>query len=650
MSNFLNGRLTLNTHLHWRTLLLGSLLCIVAAASMPYASLKLGMGVDLGFAGMFLAAALLGRRLRGSALANELNVIQAMIGAVGGVGFMCVILAAFFYIQVVFERDIGFNLAWWQIALWVLVSANLGIFMGAIPRRMILNDKTLPWPTGEAVRSVAETLSDPRATDDVRKRRKVLTVTTMVAGFFSFLKDGLHVVTPMVGNARVGMMFSPELLAIGIGMLVPLSVGLSGLLGVWILSAFGETVAPLGALMGTAPEYLTACRDLLGQGKTGDFLARHCGDANKFLEAQAGGGSYFQYVVKWMMWPATAMMVGSALTGVLVPLLRNAWNKFWDDGEDASGVKEPENEHIPTSWIVLGVTLCVLLLTWLQSAWFDMSWKQVLVAVAIQPILIIAGLRILAITGQGPVSLMANATQFVFGLLWPAHILQNLAAAHTAADPQASAEGTVGSFWVARKLKGSFKALVIAQLIALPIGAFILPIIFNILERTYGIGLEPGQLAAPTGLKIAALAMVMESGLSSLPPGAMAASIVAVLVGIAFEALLFIPATGKEGSRFWWIPIPAALGFALILPPILTIATAVGSVIAAVWKAFSKRSTDTGAGTSKGTYEQFAHPIAAGLIAGEIIVASLLLPVLFIFVEYFPLLLDFITMHLKMLF
>lgn len=201
--------------LNWRTLLLGSLLCVVAAASMPYASLKLGMGVDLAYAGMFLAAALLKQRSAGAKLANELNVIQAMIGAVGGVGFMCVILAAFYYIDVVFKRDIGFNLAWWQIAIWVLISANLGISMGAIPRRIILNDKTLPWPTGKAVASIAETLSDPRATESVRKRRHVLTISTMIAGFISFLKDGLGVITPMVGNARIGLVLSPELMAIG---------------------------------------------------------------------------------------------------------------------------------------------------------------------------------------------------------------------------------------------------------------------------------------------------------------------------------------------------------------------------------------------------------------------------------------------------
>ena len=163
----------------------------------------------------------------------------------------------------------------------------------------------------------------------------------------------------------------------------------------------------------------------------------------------------------------------------------------------------------------------------------------------------------------------------------------------------------------------------------LPIGAVLLPIMFNLLQKTYGIGLEPGQLSAPTGLKIASLAMVMEKGLSALPPGALVASFVAIIFGVVVELLLAFtkrdPA-GKDVVRFPWLPIPSALGFALILPPSLSIATAVGSVISASWRKFS--------GSEKGSYALIAAPIAAGLMAGEAIVGSILLPLLGTLLEF----------------
>lgn len=137
--------------------------------------------------------------------------------------------------------------------------------------------------------------------------------------------------------------------------------------------------------------------------------------------------------------------------------------------------------------------------------------------------LIIAGARVLGITGQGPVSLMANATQALFGLIWPAHVKQNLVAAHVSADPQASSEATLTSFWVARRIGGSFKMLLVSQIIVAPIACVLVPLMFDLLNHTYGIGTDPGQLAAPTGLKIASLAMVMEKGVAAMPHGALTA-------------------------------------------------------------------------------------------------------------------------------
>ena len=63
---------------------------------------------------------------------------------------------------------------------------------------------------------------------------------------------------------------------------------------------------------------------------------------------------------------------------------------------------------------------------------------------------------------------------------------------------------------------------------------------FKLLDgrASYGIGLETGQLSAPTALKIAAMAIVMEQGASALPHGAVQASIVGAVIGIAFVAMI----------------------------------------------------------------------------------------------------------------
>ena len=618
--------------LNWRVLLLGIVLCALAAAATPYVTLKLGQSVDLTLGGMFLAAFLLGKRYHGRDLAIQLNIIQAMIGLVSGIAFMVVILAAFYYIQTVFGRDIGFNPTFWQMFVWLLVSANLGIFMGILPRQAILKDRTLPWPGSKATLSIAQTLTDPKATETTKLRRDVLTISTAVAGFLTFLRDSLGFITPIVGNAALNMSLGLEMAAMGIGMLVPLAVGLSGLLGTWVISAFGDKVAAYSALSGVPSVNIDAClgkmnqfADLAGTDKTValDFLTNNCGKAVDFLQST----SHFKYVVQWMMWPATAMMIAAAVTSVIIPVVINFLNRKNISLQEEKNVSLAD-EAVPAWWTISGITISVVLLVWLTSTWFDMPWIQVLLAVAIQPILIVAGLRVLGITGSGPVSLMANATQFLFGLLWPAQIRSNLSAAYISANPQATSENIVPSFWVAQRLGGRFKTLIIAQLIVIPIGALLTPLVFHMLQQTYGVGLNPGQLSAPTGLKIATLAIVMEKGLNYLPYGALNASIISIFVGILFELLLAVrkpDANGNMLSRFWWIPIPAAFGFALILPPSLNIAIAIGSVTAAVWRKFSPKAS--------GAYDLFAAPMASGLIAGEAMVGSILLPVIALLME-----------------
>jgi hypothetical protein len=460
-----------------------------------------------------------------------------------------------------------------------------------------------------------------------KRRRDVLMVSTGGAGFMTFLRDGMGVIPPITGNAALNISMGLEFAAFGIGMLVPLSVGLSGLLGTWIVSAFGNQVAQYAALSGVTPDNFQACLGALNSvggltgaehAKTMDFLNSACGKAAEFVES----GSHFKYVVQWMMWPATAMMIAAALTSVAIPVVKHFWQKR-EVKYEKHEFKSLADEEIPLWWTVTGITASVTLLIWMTSAWFDMPWQEVTLAVAIQPVLIVAGLRVLGITGSGPVSLMANATQFLFGLIWPAQIRSNLAAAYVSANPQATSECVVPSFWVAQRLGGKFTTLIIAMLIAIPIGAILTPVMFTMLERTYGIGLEPGQLAAPTGLKIATLAIVMEKGISYLPYGALNASIIAIFIGVFFEMMLAFKKTNEKGhevSRFWFIPIPAALGFALILPASLNIGIAIGSMISAVWSRFSP--------DENGSFGLYGTPLASGLVAGEAMVGAILLPAL----------------------
>ena len=73
-------------------------------------------------------------------------------------------------------------------------------------------------------------------------------------------------------------------------------------------------------------------------------------------------------------------------------------------------------------------------------------------------------------------------------------------------------------------------------------------------------------------------------------------------------------------------PIPAALGFALILPASFNIAIAFESVFAFIWNRLSP-----GEGKS---FDIYATSVASGLIAGEAMVGSLLFLALAALIEF----------------
>lgn len=601
-----------------RMLLLSILLCAFAAAATPYIVLKLGMSTDLTFGAVFLGGTVLSH-LKGRELGIQLNLLQTMVNTTTGIGFMCVILGAFHLIQQ--DQDIGFHLAWWQISVWTLLSSLLGVFLGAMVRRFVLDDTTLTWPTGMAMSGLLGTLTAEDAAEKEGNQRKVLLTGTWVTALLTYLRDGFGVLPTFVGNPAINLALGVEFMALGTGLLLPLVVGLSGLIGVWCIATFGDHLSLTVATHAVPAAMQTSCLAALdtfqgggeaaGAAKT--LLTTECGrDMAKYV----GSTNHFGLLIKWFMWPATSLMISASLTSVVKPLLSPPRLR-------TEGSTSLANEEISPVLLWGGFIVSAAFLAVLQSAWFQMPILQMFVVILIQPLLVIAGLRVLAITGNGPVSLMANATQFAFGLLWPNHILQNLAAAQVSADPQASSENTGMAFWVARKIGGNFRTLLVVQLIAAPIGALFLPFTFNWLVSTYGIGTDPGQLSAPTSQKIAALAIVMKDGLSAMPLGAITASILAAIAGVVLELGCMAEKTGSDGTivrRFAWMPVPAAIGFGMLLPPSVTISLAIGSIVAYVWRQFSDEE--------KGSYATYVVPIAVALIAGEALVGAIVLPLL----------------------
>src|SRR2546422_7927889 len=102
------------------------------------------------------------------------------------------------------------------------------------------------------------------------------------------------------------------------------------------------------------------------------------------------------------------------------------------------------------------------------------------------------------------------------------------------------------------------KNLTIMQLIAVPIGAAAVSWMYPLLRDTYGIVGEHAGLTSPISRKWAGFAELLSKGLSALPPGAVAALVIASVIGIIFAVL--------EIWNVRWVPSPTGIGIGMLVP------------------------------------------------------------------------------------
>jgi uncharacterized oligopeptide transporter (OPT) family protein len=401
------------------------------------------------------------------------------------------------------------------------------------------------------------------------------------------------------------------LLNVGSGLLVGLNVGLSMLLATVVVSwGIGPWIVDSGIALEIVRSQIAdarwpECQALIGlSAPTGDqqaYLAAHCAP---LLDLRAQ--HYFPIVLLWAMWPATALMVASAAAAIALK-----WRSIAATFRSLSTLRHSNGEDMSLRAIAAWAIAMTVLLAWIQSLHFGMSVVQTMVAVIATLPLMLADIRVLGETNYGPVSAMSNALQALFAAIWPGQIGLNLIAAGMSGSSSSQAEGTIQDYKTGKLLGSTPRILTYVQLAAVPIGAAAVAIMYPFLIGKYGLGGE--GLSAPTGLKIANMAVLLARGVSALPRYALAATIVAALVGILIAAIHH--ATDAPWTRY--IPSVAGFGFALILPGDLNIPTAVGGIAGWIWMHASRSS-----------YDRYAVTVASGMIVGEALLGGLVLPVL----------------------
>jgi len=531
------------TELTARALLVGSAIGAILAAGNVYTGLKISI-ID----GGSITAALLGfmffatftRLARRPYSALENNITQttaasaAIMGYVAGVGGPVPAMAL-----------LGREFPGWALCAWGLAVALVGIVAAALLRRKLVVEEALPFPTGNATGDLIETIFAARAS--AVRRARFLIGGALLAAAVTWFRDGRPQLIPestafagaiggvSIGALTVGMSWSPLLLSTGVMMGIRTAASM----------ALGSAIAWLGL----AP-----------------WLVR------SHIAKQAA----FSACLPWLVWPG----LGLLLAGSFLPLIldwRSVARSVSDLGAlvrrraggrtpaaEGSGAERPAGLAFPT------LVLAFVAIAVVGRVVFGLHPLGALVAVLAALILAVVSSRAAGETDLAPVGQVGTLTQLLFSGYGP---IVSILAGSVSMGTASQAAQTLWAFKAGERLRGSPRAQLVAQLLGALIGGLVVVPVYLVIVKAYGIGTE--SLPAPAAISWKATAEAVRGGFSALPPHAAAAGAIGLGIGVLLSIF---------GRRAWghYLPSPAAMGIAMLMPASLSLAALTGAVAAAV--------------------------------------------------------------------
>lgn len=546
-----------------------------------YAGLKVGWGFNMsitaaliGFGFWNALAATLRTRPFGL-LENNINQTAASAGAnISSAGLVSAMPAL--------TMLTGQTLSWGLLAVWTFAVSLVGIVVAVgLRRQMLLVDK-LPFPSGIAA---AETLKEMYAKGaEALARVKHLAGAGLVASAIKVLevvakvpKLGLPGSVGLGGQAKVAsaslynltFAFEPTLMMVGVGAIIGIRTGISLLVGAVV--AWG-VVAPAVLERGWA-------------------------------QAGAEAAPWFGPLNGWLLWPGVAMMVTASLTSFAF-----SWRSIVAAVRGASGAGAASDSStadmgdVSRSWFLRGLAVALVLAVTCQVFIFDIGVVLAIFAVALTFGLAVVAGRVSGETAITPVGPMGKVTQLLFGVLAPGNPVANLMAANVTGGAASQTGDLLHDLKTGLLLGAKARLQALAQLCGAMAGALVGSAAYLVLVPDPKAQLLTEEWPAPAAAAWKGVAEVFMKGLESMPAGTVMAMSWAGGLGVVLAvAEKRLP---KKVAR--WVPSPASLGLAFVIPAWNSMSMFLGAVLGfGVTRFFAAWSA------------RFLIVVAAGIIAGE---------------------------------
>jgi OPT family oligopeptide transporter len=582
-----------------RAVLMGGILGAVMAVSNLYTTLKLGWAFGVAITACVLSYAIWnGFVALGIAKTNltilENNCMQSTASAAGYStgGTLATAVGAMLLIT----GDEG-RLGWFPVAVWVALTAALGVFLAIPMKRQMINAEQLPFPSGIAA---AETLRSlyAQGRESLLKARALMgallggIVVAWVRSFgvipeqvpFQFTVFSNVAGRPFTG-AQIRMWFEPSLLLIAAGMIVGLRISTWMFVG----SLINQLVLTPQIL--SLPTWQEEGRTFIGHMEA--FF-----DGDRLL---------FVHVTRWSLWLGTALLVTSGLTSFALgyKTILRAVTQLTAKKVGAENADPVAHLEVPMSWFLIGmvpITIGLVLLCWFS---FGISPVLGVVSVLLSFVLSLVACRATGETDTTPIGALGKITQFIYAVLAPGNTTVNLMTAGITAGAAGSSADLLTDLKSGYLLGAHPRKQFLAQLsgVAFGVPAVVLAWYLLVPNRAALEAFNP-----PATSMWYAVAQALARGIDTIPESARIAIVIGGLVGIVLALLEGLaPKTWKP-----FVPSSMGLGLAFVVPFANALSFFIGAVIGALWMR-----------SHKATAERYIIPLASGAVAGESLAAAL---------------------------
>jgi uncharacterized oligopeptide transporter (OPT) family protein len=551
-----------------RAVVVAVLVAALMGAAEPAVVLRIGYGPNMSVVSAFLgfiAISLVGFATGARGTRFENNLVQTAGTAAGsGVGFMAVVLAA---IDMLNQRGLmDLHLSSAQIFAWLAPAGILGVLLAVPLRKHYIDQENLTFADGTAA---GETLL---VLDQGPKEAGPRVAALAVGGGFSALLTALREGFALVPSHFAFRFISPHADALRLGTEIGvLSLGAGLLIGLRVTLSMG-----LGMVLAwvVAPEPL-------------------------FARGLVPALNFNAVLQRWIMWPATGLMVAGGLAALALK-----W-KVIAKTFRGLGAKDADGGDFPMRWVVWGSIAAAVALAVVQKVSLGFPLWLSAVSLVLSLLLMLVGIRVLGETNWAPISAMANVMQAVFAVLAPGHVPINMVGSGMSGAVAANGEHLMQDYRAGKIVGSTNRNLTYLQLLGVPVGALAVAVSYPLLRNRYGIGGE-GGLTSPISVKWAGFAELLGEGFAALPRSALAALVIAIFAGVLLTLL-------EETRAARFVPSPTAIGLGMLIPGFAVFPMVVGGIAYALWKRLSPR-----------TEEVYDVPLASGFITGEALVLLVL--------------------------